>query len=120
MKVLLINGSPHAHGCTYTALSVVADELQKNGVENEIIHVGHKATLDQLNKCFAISEMPIASSRYWNMVHGFTPEDVMQDEEGCQIMRVLGRNVAFRGITGFDVLRIMETKSASGVRCAFL
>ena len=42
MKVLLINGSPHAHGCTYTALSVVADELQKAGVETEIIHVGHK------------------------------------------------------------------------------
>ena len=56
---------------------------------------GTTATLDQLNKYFAISEMPIASSRYWNMVHGFTPEDVMQDEEGCQIMRVLGRNVAF-------------------------
>ena len=42
MKVLLINGSPHAQGCTYTALSVVADELQKNGVETEIVHVGHK------------------------------------------------------------------------------
>ena len=42
MKVLLINGSPHAHGCTFTALSVVADELQRNGVETEIIHVGHK------------------------------------------------------------------------------
>ena len=41
-KVLLINGSPHAHGCTFTALSVVADELQRNGVETEIIHVGHK------------------------------------------------------------------------------
>ena len=42
MKVLLINGSPHAQGCTFTALSMVADELQKNGVETEIIHVGHK------------------------------------------------------------------------------
>ena len=42
MKVLLINGSPHAQGCTFTALSVVADELQRNGVETEIIHVGHK------------------------------------------------------------------------------
>jgi multimeric flavodoxin WrbA len=39
-KVLLINGSPHAHGCTFTALSVVADELQKAGVATEIIHVG--------------------------------------------------------------------------------
>ena len=42
MKVLLINGSPHAHGCTYTALSVVADELNKAGVETEIVHVGNK------------------------------------------------------------------------------
>ena len=42
MKVLLINGSPHAHGCTYTALSVVADELNKADVETEIVHVGHK------------------------------------------------------------------------------
>ena len=41
-KVLLINGSPHAHGCTYTALSVVADELNKAGVETEIVHVGNK------------------------------------------------------------------------------
>ncbi|MBO7418667.1 MAG: flavodoxin family protein [Bacteroidaceae bacterium] len=42
MKALLINGSPHAHGCTYTALSVVAEELVKAGVEAEIVHVGHK------------------------------------------------------------------------------
>ena len=42
MKVLLINGSPHAYGCTYTALSVVADELGKADVETEIVHVGHK------------------------------------------------------------------------------
>ena len=38
----MINGSPHAHGCTYTALSVVADVLRQNGIETEIIHVGHK------------------------------------------------------------------------------
>ena len=42
MKVLLINGSPHAHGCTYTALSIVAEELERQGVMTEIIHVGHK------------------------------------------------------------------------------
>jgi multimeric flavodoxin WrbA len=62
---------------------------------------GTTATFDQLNKYFTISEMPIAASQYWNMVHGFTSEDVMQDAEGCQVMRVLGRNVAFlvRAIT---------------------
>ena len=41
-KVLLINGSPHAKGCTYTALRTVADELERNGMETEIVHVGHR------------------------------------------------------------------------------
>ena len=179
MKALLINGSPHAKGCTYTALRVVADELEREGVEAEIVHIGHKdirgciacnkcaelgrcvfdndmvnevarkfesadalivgspvyyagangtlvsflnrlfysalfpkrmkvgaavvsarragttATLDELNKFFLLSEMPLAASRYWNEIHGNTPEEVMKDEEGLQIMRVLGRNVAF-------------------------
>lgn len=178
MKILLLNGSPNAKGCTYTALSEVAKTINEGGIETEIIHVGHKdirgciacgkcqelghcvfddlvneiapkleaadglvvgspvyyagpngtltnlldrlffsasysmrmkvgaavcsarrggttATLDRLNKYFTIAEMPIASSRYWNMVHGNTPEQVMQDEEGLQIMRVLGRNMAF-------------------------
>ena len=178
MKTLLINGSPHANGCTFTALNIVAEELQKNGIETEIVHIGNKdirgciacgkcaelghcvfndmvnevaqklekadglvvgspvyyagpngtltnlldrlfysahydlrmkvgaavvsarrggttAAFDRLNKYFTISEMPMVSSRYWNMVHGHTPEDVMKDEEGCQIMRVLGRNMAF-------------------------
>ena len=56
---------------------------------------GTTAAFDRLNKYFTISEMPVVSSRYWNMVHGHTSEDVMKDEEGCQIMRVLGRNMAF-------------------------
>ena len=178
MKTLLINGSPHANGCTFTALNIVAEELRKNGIDTEIVHIGNKdirgciacgkcaelgrcvfndmvnevapkfeqadglvvgspvyyagpngtltnlldrlffstpfdkrmkvgaavvsarrggttAAFDRLNKYFTISEMSIASSRYWNMVHGHTPEDVMQDEEGVQIMRILGRNMAF-------------------------
>lgn len=179
MKTLLLNGSPHANGCTYTALKVVSDELEKNGVATEIIHIGNKdirgciacgkcaelgrcvfdndpvndisrkleyadglvvgspvyyagpngtltnlldrlfysapyemrmkagaavasarragttAALDRLNKYFMLAEMPVVSSRYWNMVHGNTPEQVIQDEEGLQIMRVLGRNMAF-------------------------
>lgn len=40
-------------------------------------------------------EMPIVSSRYWNMVHGATPEQVIKDEEGMQVMRILGKNMAF-------------------------
>lgn len=177
-NVLLINGSPNARGCTFTALDEVSATLNAEGVETEIIHVGNKnlrgcigcrkckttqacvfddlvnetapkfaacdgivigspvyfasangtlvsfmdrlfysascdktmkvgaavvsarrggnsATFDELNKYFTISGMPVASSQYWNAVHGYTPEDVVRDEEGMQTMRVLGRNMAF-------------------------
>lgn len=56
---------------------------------------GATATFDQINKYFSILNMPIVSSNYWNMVHGNTPEEVMQDEEGVQTMRILGRNMAW-------------------------
>ncbi len=56
---------------------------------------GTTASYDELNKYFGITQMPIISSRYWNMVHGQTPEDVKKDEEGMQIMRILGRNMAY-------------------------
>lgn len=56
---------------------------------------GTTATFDQLNKYFTLSEMPVISSRYWNMVHGAKPEDVKKDLEGLQIMRVLARNMAW-------------------------
>ena len=56
---------------------------------------GTTATFDQLNKYFTISEMPVASGRYWNMVHGNTSEQVLQDTEGLQNMRILARNMAF-------------------------
>ena len=178
MKVILINGSPNAKGCTYTALEEVSKTLKSEGIETEIIHVGHKeirgcigcrhcqkkgkcvfndivndiapkfkecdgivigspvyfasangtlvsfidrlfysmtadktmkvgaavvscrrggnsATFDELNKYFTISQMPIASSQYWNMVHGNSPEEVQQDLEGLQTMRTLGKNMAF-------------------------
>ena len=178
MKVLLINGSPHKNGCTYTALHEVEKTLQEEGIETELIQVGNKevrgciacgkcrergkcvfddavnevapkfalcdglvvgspvyyasangtlvsfldrlfysapvdktmkvgaavvsarrggntATFDELNKYFTISGMPVASSQYWNQVHGNTAEQVMQDEEGLQTMRTLGRNMAF-------------------------
>lgn len=178
MKVILINGSPNAKGCTYTALEEVSKTLKSEGIETEIIHVGHKdirgcigcrqcktkgkcvfndivndiapkfkecdgivigspvyfasangtlvsfidrlfysmtadktmkvgaavvscrrggnsATFDELNKYFTISQMPIASSKYWNMVHGNSPEEVQQDLEGLQTMRTLGKNMAF-------------------------
>lgn len=56
---------------------------------------GTTATLDQLNKYFTISQMPIVSSQYWNNVHGNTPEEARKDLEGMQIMRTLGRNMAW-------------------------
>ena len=56
---------------------------------------GNSASFDVLNKYFTISSMPVASSTYWNQVHGFTAEDVMKDLEGLQVMRNLARNMAF-------------------------
>ena len=178
MKVLLVNGSPHPKGCTYTALSEIASVLEKNSIVTEIFQLGTKpisgclgcgkcrdlgkcvvndivnyfaekttgcdgiifgspvhyaaasgfitafmdrlffsagknlefkpaaavvscrragssAALDQLNKYFTLNNMPVVSSQYWNMVHGHTPEDVAQDLEGLQTMRVLGNNMAW-------------------------
>lgn len=178
MKVLLLNGSPRAQGCTFTALSEVAKALQAEGVETEILQVGAKpvqdcigcrkcretgkcvfndaaneliekaksadgfvfgspvyyahpsgqiqslldrafyaggaafarkpgaavvsarrggtaASFDVLSKYFTISQMPVVSSTYWNMVYGSSPEDVLKDEEGMQTMRNLGRNMAY-------------------------
>ena len=178
MKVLLINGSPNKKGCTYTALSIVAEELEKEGIETEIFQMtnvkggcldcgycsknghcvynddavkvqelmkecdglvlgspvyyagingtvkgmldrlfhsagsrdfrhkaaaavtssrraGNLTTFDALNKYFLISEMHVIGSSYWNDVHGNTPEEVLQDEEGVDIMKQLGRNMAY-------------------------
>ena len=56
---------------------------------------GCSSTFDELNKYFTISGMPIASSQYWNSVHGGRPGEAAQDEEGLQTMRTLARNMAF-------------------------
>lgn len=56
---------------------------------------GLSASFDELNKFFAISGMPIATSQYWNMVHGSSAEEVLEDKEGLQTMRTLGKNMAF-------------------------
>lgn len=191
MKVLLVNGSPHANGCTYTALCEVAGALETQGIETEIFQVGTKsisgclgcaaciktgkcviddvvnefvekakeadgfvfgspvhfasasgaltsfmdrafygkgavfankpaaaimscrrggatATLDQLIKYFTISNMPVVSSQYWNMVHGNTPDEVRQDLEGMQTMRTLGVNMAW-------LLKCIEAGKAAGI-----
>lgn len=191
MKVLLVNGSPHKEGCTYTALNEVAKALNGEGVETEFINVGQTkggcmgcgycfsagkcvndsdcvnevmarlgefdgfvfgspvhyasasgaitcfmdrlfyagskdlkykpgavvasarrggttAALDQLCKHLTISNMPVVSSSYWNMVHGSTPEDVLKDEEGMQTMRTLGKNMAW-------LLKCIECGKNNGV-----
>ena len=182
MKVLLLNGSPHARGCTHRALLEVGKSLEAEGIQTAFFWIGKApiigcqgcggcakagkcvfsdgvndfvafakeadgfvfgapvhyaaaaggitafldrafysassagaqvfrlkpaaaivsarragttAALDQLNKYFTISQMPIISSRYWNMVHGNTPAEVEQDLEGMQVMRFLGRNMAY-------------------------
>lgn len=69
---------------------------------------GSTAALDQLLKYFCISQMPVVSSQYWNMVHGNTPEEVRQDLEGLQTMRVLGANMAW-------LLRSIEAGRGAGV-----
>lgn len=181
MKVLLINGSPNEHGCTYTALKEVESKITENGIDTEILWIGNKAingcvacggcfrarnghcvfgdsdgvnaiadkmfeadgiiigspvhfsspagnlislldrifyfsrplagkpaaavvscrrsggtaSFDVLNKYFTIAGMPIVSSKYWNVVHGRTPEDVKKDLEGMQVMRTLGNNMSW-------------------------
>ena len=191
MKVLLVNGSPHKEGCTYTALCEVAKELNNEGIETEIFYAGQtkggcmgcsycvkagkcvndtdcvnqiitrlnefdgfvfgspvhyasasgaitsfmdrlfyaggkdlkykvgavvasarrggtSATLDQLTKHLTISNMPVVSSCYWNMVHGSTPEEVIKDEEGMQTMRTLGKNMAW-------LLKCIELGKQNGI-----
>lgn len=56
---------------------------------------GTVTTMDELNKFFSISGMPIVSSQYWNEVHGYNAKQVEEDLEGLQIMRTLGKNMAF-------------------------
>lgn len=182
MKVLLVNGGPHKEGCTYTALTEIANTLKEEGVDSEIFWIGNKpisgclgcrkcaekhaciiddkvnefldkaadfdgfifgtpvhwagatgaitsfldrvfyagflrpqkqflsqacgggdvgppgryhCLMGQLNKYFGLMQMPIVTSRYWNMVHGGTPEQVRKDLEGMQCMRFLARNMAW-------------------------
>lgn len=195
MKVLLINGSPHKEGCTYTALREVESALNQEGIDTEIIWIENKpiggciacgackgkgkcvfddivnvvkekayeadgfifgspvhyaatsgnmkafmdrlfysgseagkqafymkpaacvlsarragttAAFDQMIKYFTISQMPVVSSRYWNMVHGAKAEEVLEDKEGLWTMRMLGKNMAY-------MLKCFEAGKNAGV-----
>lgn len=70
---------------------------------------GTTATLDVLNKYFLYNQMPLVSSRYWNIVHGNSPEEVLKDEEGIQIMQTLGTNMAW-------ILKSIEAGKNAGVK----
>jgi len=69
---------------------------------------GATAGFDDINKYYGISNMPTVPSNYWNQVHGNTPEEVFQDEEGMQTMRRLGQNMAW-------LLKCIEAGSKAGV-----
>jgi multimeric flavodoxin WrbA len=69
---------------------------------------GTTATFDQMMKYLTIQEMPVVSTRYWNMVHGARPEDVKEDAEGLFTMMELGRNMAY-------VLRCLEAGRNAGI-----
>ncbi len=83
---------------------------------------GTTASLDVLQKYFTISEMPVASSSYWTMVHGSKPEDVLQDAEGLQTMRNAARNLAWlmKCIELGKQNGINPPASESGVRTSFI
>ena len=100
MKVMLINGSL----MSFMDRAFFAGPRHKSGnpfafkpaaAVVSARRAGTTSTLDQMNKYFLHGQLPIISSRYWNMVHGNTPEEVLQDEEGLQVMRQLGRNMAW-------------------------
>ena len=69
---------------------------------------GSTPTFDQINKYFVYSGMMVVPSQYWNMVHGLSPDEVVQDLEGMQTMRTLGRNMAW-------MLRLIDVGRKSGV-----
>ena len=86
----LLIGSPVHYGSPGGALLGFLDRLFYSADYSM-----HIASFDVLNKYFTISGMPVASSTYWNQVHGFKAEDVEKDLEGLQTMRNLGHNMAF-------------------------
>ena len=101
----LVLGSPVYYASANSTLTAVLDRLfystrfpktMKVGASVAIARRGGcSATFDQLNKYFTISGMPVASSQYWNSVHGAIPGQAQEDAEGMQTMRTLARNMSF-------------------------
>ena len=101
----LVLGSPVYYASANSTLTAVLDRLfystrfpktMKVGASVAIARRGGcSSTFDQLNKYFTISGMPVASSQYWNSVHGAIPGQAQEDAEGMQTMRTLARNMTF-------------------------
>ena len=101
----LVVASPVYYASANATLTAVLDRLFYSAPYSMAMKVGASvavarrggcsATFDQLNKYFTITGMPIASSQYWNSVHGCAPGEAAEDAEGLQTMRTLARNMAF-------------------------
>ena len=101
----MVVATPVYYGSANSTLTAFLDRLFYSSAFDKTMKVGAavavcrrggaSATFDQLNKYFTISGMPVASSQYWNSVHGRAPGEAEQDAEGLQTMRVLARNMAF-------------------------
>lgn len=101
----LVVASPVYYASANATLIAVLDRLFYSSHFDKTMKVGASvvcarrggcsATFDELNKYFTISNMPIASSQYWNSIHGRTQGEADMDEEGKQTMRVLARNMVF-------------------------
>ena len=101
----MVVGSPVYFASANSTLTAVLDRLFYSDASDKTMKVGASvavarrggcsATFDQLNKYFTISGMPVASSQYWNSVHGRAPGEAAEDAEGLQTMRTLARNMTF-------------------------
>lgn len=101
----LVLGTPVYYASANATLSAFCDRLFYSTPFDKTMKVGAavacarrggcSATFDQINKYFTISGMPIASSQYWNSIHGAAPGEAQGDKEGLQTMRTLARNMAF-------------------------
>ncbi len=101
----LVLGTPVYYACVNGTLEALLQRLFYSSNFDKTMKVGASvviarrggcsATFDALNKFFTISGMPVASSQYWNSVHGGAPGDAEQDAEGLQTARVLARNMTF-------------------------
>ena len=101
----LVVASPVYYASANATLSAFLDRLFYSTQFDKTMKVGAcavaarrgglSATFDQLNKYFTITGMPVASSQYWNSIHGREPGEAGQDEEGLQTMRTLAKNMAF-------------------------